>query len=76
VVFTNAIDNINFKILNIVEKKTYVININTNFNKLIKYFSANYFVDFVIVDDKLNIIANINQKDVLEHISKGKYFYK
>ena len=76
VVYSNAVDNINFNFTNVVEKKSYVVNKNTNFNKLIKYFSANYFVDFVIVDNKLNVIANINQKDVLEYISNGKYFYK
>lgn len=74
--YVNATDNFNFKLVNLAEEKVYVVNIDTNLLQLSKYFSANYFVVFKFVDNKLRVMYTLNQTEILNLLSNGKYFIK
>lgn len=72
----DGIQNMNFKLNSVAEEKSYVVDSDTNFLSLTKYFSSNYFVNFLFVDSELCVIGSKNQCEIMKDIQMGKYFLK
>lgn len=72
----DGVKNMNFKLNDVAESKSYVVSSDTNLLGLTKYFSANYFITFLFVDKNLDPVIELNQRDILRYIEQGKYFVK
>lgn len=69
-------NNIEFKLHNATECKSYAVSIDTNFLNLSKYFSNSYFINFIFLDHKQNVVKVMTQSEILKCIDSGKYFVK
>lgn len=74
--YKNSIENFETNIKDLSECKTFVVNENVNFLKLTKNINCNYFCYFIFLNSKFKVIKTLSQVEILDSISKGKYFLK
>ena len=55
-----------------LEVKTYILSINTNMKDVLKLVSGNYYVNFVFVDDKFNVIKKLTENELIKMLENEK----